>query len=282
MFYLSDHLLDSLLLSDIEHGDLTTRALHIGEQAGVMTFARKTAGRVSGVAVAEKLLHKLSLESIVHVKDGHDVPAGTILLTINGSATQLHQGWKVVQNVLEWCCGVANYMAEMTTIAQQINPAIRIACTRKSIPCTKPLAIMAIAHGGGILHRAGTAESILLFANHRHFWSDKNDWQGMVAALRLNAPEKKIIVEADDVAEARAVLLAQPDILQLDKFTPEQIQMLLDEANIIAPNCLLSIAGGVNKNNIDQFAATGIKLIVTSSPYYAMPDDIKVIIKLAE
>jgi len=54
MFYWSDSLLDSLLLSDIEYGDLTTRALDIGEQRGIMTFTRKSAGRVSGIDIADQ------------------------------------------------------------------------------------------------------------------------------------------------------------------------------------------------------------------------------------
>lgn len=99
MFYYSDNLLDSLLLSDIEHGDLTTRTLGIGDRIGIMTFSRRLAGRVSGISVAEKLLTKLSLKVETHIKDGIDVAADTVLLTAYGKAEQLHQGWKVAQNV---------------------------------------------------------------------------------------------------------------------------------------------------------------------------------------
>lgn len=279
MFYYSEQLLDSLLLSDIEYGDLTTRLLAIGNQQGVMTFCRKAAGRVSGLTLSEKLLNRLSLTVVCHVSDGVDVEQGTILLTVYGQAAQLHQGWKVVQNILEWSCGVANYMARMVAIAKQINPQIRIACTRKSIPGTKTLSIAAISHGEGILHRSGTAESVLLFTNHRRFWSDPNDWLGMVKQLRCNAPEKKIIVEADNMNEALQALVAQPDILQLDKFNPKQVRIVMFEAKVIAPHCVISITGGVNLNNIADFAQSGVPLIITSAPYYAAPDDIKVVLE---
>lgn len=279
MFYYSEQLLDSLLLSDIEYGDLTTRLLAIGNQQGVMTFCRKAAGRVSGLTLSEKLLNRLSLTVVCHVSDGMDVEQGAILLTVYGHAAQLHQGWKVVQNILEWSCGVAHYMAQMVAIAKQINPQIRIACTRKSIPGTKTLSIAAISHGEGILHRSGTAESVLLFANHRRFWPDPNDWLGMVNQLRCNAPEKKIIVEADNMNEALQALVAQPDILQLDKFNPKQVRIVMFEAKVIAPHCVISIAGGVNLNNIADFAQSGVPLIITSAPYYAAPDDIKVVLE---
>lgn len=279
MFYYSEQLLDSLLLSDIEYGDLTTRLLAIGHQQGVMTFCRKSAGRVSGVTLAKKLLNRLSLTVVCHVSDGMDVEDGRILLTVYGQAAQLHQGWKVVQNVLEWSCGVAQYMAQMVAIAKQINPQIRIACTRKNIPGTKTLSIAAISHGDGIIHRSGTGESILLFANHRHFWSDPNDWQGMVRQLRCNAPEKKIIVEADNIDEALQALVAQPDILQLDKFNPKHVKIVMLKARVIAPDCIISVAGGINLNNIIEFSQSGVALIITSAPYYAAPDDIKVVLE---
>lgn len=279
MFYYSDDWLDSLLLSDIEYGDLTTRSLGIGDQLGSMTFARKFAGRVSGIDIAAQLLKKLSLDVDIHFRDGTDASDGAILLTAYGNAARLHQGWKVTQNILEWSCGVANYMSEMVSIVRSINPAIRIACTRKSIPCTKPLAVAAICHGGGILHRAGTAETILLFANHRHFFSNPNDWTGMMDTLRLNAPEKKIIVEADDINEAFAALSGKPDILQLDKFKIDDVKKVISKSYELAPNCTVSVTGGIDRHNILDFARAGVHLIITSSPYYALPDDIKVILR---
>lgn len=278
MFYFSDALLDQLLLDDIQHGDLTSRALGISHQQGEMLFKRKSAGRVSGVAIAERLLKKLELSVDVFCQDGENAQPGEVLLVAKGPADKLHQGWKVVQNVLEWSCGVAQYMAEMVANCQSINPQLRIACTRKSIPGTKFLAIPAIIDGGGILHRGGTAETILLFANHRRFYSEPNNWSAQIKQLRLEAPEKKIIVEADTVDEAIMALKGQPDILQLDKFSPEDINVILQQSKRIAPECLVSLAGGINKNNIHEYAKTGVLLIVTSAPYYADPTDIKVIL----
>ena len=276
MFYLSDAELDRLLLDDVAYGDLTTRALGVGDRLGQMTFCRQMAGRVSGVAVAVRLLQKLALDVVAHVKDGEDVAAGTVLVTASGAAEKLHMGWKVVQNVLEWCGGVAQYMAQMVTTAQAINPLVQIACTRKSIPGTKTLAIVAVIDGGGILHRAGTAESVLLFANHRRFYAEDDNWDAMVTKLRRSAPEKKIIVEADNIEEAVAALNVQPDIVQLDKFSPEQFALVMQQAQSLAPRCLLSAAGGITLMNVADYVRAGALLLVTSAPYYAPPIDIKV------
>lgn len=276
MFYLSDAQLDQLLMEDIQYGDLTTRALGIGQLQGKMTVIRKDAGRVSGLKIAEKLLKKLYVDVFICAEDGKDVTAQTLLLTATGPAGQLHQGWKVVQNVLEWSCGVAQYMAEMMAEAVTIQPGIKIACTRKSIPGTKFLAIPAVLDGGGILHRGGTAETILLFTNHRCFCANPDDWGVQISALRCEAPEKKIIVEADSPEDAISALNAKPDILQLDKFTPAQLRTTLNYAKRLAPQCLLSAAGGITCRNVREYAQTGVTLLVTSSPYYAPPADIKV------
>lgn len=91
---------------------------------------------------------------------------------------------------------------------------------------TKPLALTAILAGGGIIHRAGSAETILLFTNHRNCLTNPNDWQSHVDTLRAAAPEKQIIVEADDYQQALLAIDANADIVQLDKLPVEQIQQL--------------------------------------------------------
>lgn len=164
----------------------------------------------------------------------------------------------------------------MVDILHRYQPEGQIACTRKSIPGTRLAAMQAVLDGGAILHRAGCAETVLLFTNHRRFWPQPDDWRGMVARLRRQAPEKCLIVEADTPQEAEAALAAQPDILQLDKFTPAQIAQIRTQAATLAPRCRLSLAGGINLDSIEAIAQTGVGLLITSAPYHAAPADIKV------
>ncbi|MBG2877163.1 ModD protein [Proteus alimentorum] len=276
MIYYPDAFLDNLLMEDIQYGDLTSRALNISDQLGTMTFTRREAGCISGITLSCRLLEKLRLKVTAHQQDGDFANAGDCLITAEGRADALHQGWKVVQNVLEWSCGVSDYMAKMLEIYHRYQPKGQIACTRKNIPNTKLLATQAVLAGGGVIHRQGCSETILLFANHRRFLSEPDNWAQHVKQLRQAAPEKCIVVEADDIEQAREALKAQPDILQLDKFSIEDIAQLQQEAPEIAPHCHLSLAGGINLKTIEKYAQTGITLMVTSAPYYAPPTDIKV------
>lgn len=276
MIYYSDTFLDSLLLEDIHYGDLTTRALGIGAQQGEMHFFRKQAGFVSGLTVGQKLLEKLGLQAELHANDGDYADSGSLLMVVKGRADALHQGWKIVQNVIEWSSGVTHTTRLMVDILRKSQPDAQLACTRKNIPGTKLLATAAVLAGNGIIHRQGCAETILMFANHRRFLAEPDNWSAAIAALRRDAPEKNIIVEADNPDEAYQALKGCPDVLQLDKFHPDEIRRLIKDAAVLAPHCTLSAAGGLNAETIGDYANTGLKLFVTSAPYYAPPADIKV------
>ena len=274
MIFISQQQTDQWLLEDIQGGDVTTRALGIGQRRGVMIFNHRQGGCVSGIAIALQMLRTLDLDVMANVSDGDIVQPDQPLLCARGTAEALHQGWKAVQNVLEWSCGVSGYLASMLATLRKVNPDGHIACTRKSIPGTRQLAAQAVIAAGGIIHRAGCAETVLLFANHRRFMTQPDDWQGTIQRLRERCPEKKIVVEADTLDEARAALLACPDVLQLDKFTPAQAQQVVE----FAPDssCLLALTGRIAQTTLPDYLSCGIRLFITSAPYYAPPADIKV------
>lgn len=276
MIYFSQAQTDALLQEDIQGGDLTTRALGIGAQPGIMDFCHRQGGCVSGIAVARQMLSSLGLTVTEQLADGEHATAGQLLIRAYGNAAALHQGWKAVQNVLEWSCGVSHYLDEMLNILRQRYPDGQIACTRKAIPGTRMLATQAILAAGGIIHRGGCAETVLLFANHRRFLTNPNDWTGAMARLRSHAPEKKIVVEADTPDEALAALRAAPDALQLDKFTPEQAADIARQVSSLAPHCTLALTGGITLASLASYLDCGIRLFITSAPYYAPPADIKV------
>ncbi|AOR63466.1 ModD protein [Pectobacterium wasabiae] len=278
MMYIPDAYLDQLLLEDIQYGDITTRALGIGQGEGEITFFHRQGGCVSGLPVAERLLQRLGLRVTYSVQEGERVQPDEAILSATGKVAALHQGWKVTQNVLEWCCGVSEYLYQMKAIYTREVPSGQIACTRKIIPGTKPLSVLAVLAGGGIVHRLGCAETILLFTNHRRFLPHQDDWASHIAQLRHAAPEKAVIVEVDHPDEAIQALNAGPDILQLDKFTPEQVASTLAYAARYAPACKVSAAGGINLKTVQRYAETGVSLLVTSAPYHAPSADVRVVL----
>ena len=278
MIYFSDKELDDFLLEDIYRGDLTTRALGLDNVPARILFKRKNAGIVAGISVAEKLLKKLDIEPQVYVQEGEVVDAGTVLLSAVASGDKLHQAWKVVQLVLEWSCGVVQYTADMIANAKAIHPHAVVACTRKSIPNTRKLATNAVLAAGGHIHRQGISETLLVFTNHRNLLAEPDNWTAIVERLRQEAPENKITLEADNFSQFEQMLDAEPDIIQLDKWSVDDVKRALSLV-VSGKKITLSVAGGVNKNNIADYAKLGIHLFITSAPYYAPPEDIKVVIE---
>ena len=281
MIYFSDKELDDFLLEDIYRGDLTTHALGLEKVPAKIEFKRKNAGVVAGISVAERLLKKLGITPQVYVNEGEAVEAGALLLSAVDSADKLQQAWKVVQLVLEWSCGVAQYTAEMIANAKAINPHAAVACTRKSIPNTRKLATNAVLVAGGYIHRQGLSETLLVFTNHRNLLVEPNNWAYIVETLKREAPENKVTLEADNFTQFEQMIIASPDIIQLDKWSVEDVKAALDLIKAQGRNITLSVAGGVNKNNVADYAKLGINLFITSAPYYAAPEDIKVVISKA-
>ena len=213
------------------------------------------------------------------MQEGETVDAGTVLLSAVASGDKLHQAWKVVQLVLEWSCGVAQYTADMIANAKAIHPHAVVACTRKSIPNTRKLATNAVLAAGGHIHRQGISETLLVFTNHRNLLAEPDNWTAIVERLRREAPENKITLEADNFSQFEQMLDAEPDIIQLDKWSVDDVKRALSLVVASGKKITLSVAGGVNKNNVADYAKLGIHLFITSAPYYAPPEDIKVMIE---
>ncbi len=84
MIYLPDALIDQLLLDDIQYGDLTTRALGLHSQLGVMTFSSKHGGCISGLHIAKRMLEKLGIRCECHFQDYQHVEPQSILIRATG------------------------------------------------------------------------------------------------------------------------------------------------------------------------------------------------------
>ena len=220
---------------------------------------------------AEQILKQL--------EEGETVDAGTVLLSAVASGDKLYQAWKVVQLVLEWSCGVAQYTADMIANAKAIHPHAVVACTRKSIPNTRKLATNAVLAAGGHIHRQGISETLLVFTNHRDLLAEPDNWTAIVERLRREAPENKITLEADNFSQFEQMLDAESDIIQLDKWSVDNVKRASSLVAASGKKIILSVAGGVNKNNVADYAKLGIHLFITSAPYYAPPEDIKVVIE---
>lgn len=267
-----------LLNEDVGMVDLTTLGLGIAKETGSMSFTPKSDIILSGCDEVKKIFDQCGLEYKFFKQSGEKVLAKEKIVECKGDAGSLHKGWKISQNIFEYCSGIATYTCKMTQKAQTINPDIIIATTRKNFPGVKKLMVQAVLDGGGVVHRMGLYDSILIFKEHLEFIADKKELEQSIQKLQKRFLEKKVAIEVDSFEDAKYYASLGIDILQCEKMDYEELQKCV-ALKKHHPKLLISATGGVTLENIKQYVKSGVDFIVTSSPYHAKPSDIKVEIK---
>lgn len=277
MVYISDTLIDEIIKEDMPYLDITTDMLNIGKEKGRIEFFSRLSGCVSGVSVASRLLKRLGADITFQLNDGDMVEEGSLILSAESTAEILHAGWKTSLNLLEYLSGISTFAKNITEKARKVNENISVTATRKSMPKTRELVTMAFSAGGMVPHRMGLSETILIFKQHLEFTGGLDGLEKYIKQSKYKAHEKKIILETENYEDSiKALSYDFIDGLQLDKLKVENVAEIVNKKNIISPNLILIAAGGINMQNVEEYAKTGVDVIATSSIFHALPLDIKV------
>lgn len=271
---LSDDALQDLIQEDAPYGDLTTTGLGMGEMPGRVVMAARQPMTVCGAEEAARLFELYGAAATVLAPSGKHVLAGAELISAHGRASTLLLVWKVAQTLMEYASGIASEVARMVTELRAAGHAQPVACTRKTFPGTRALSVKAVLSGGGIMHRMGLSETMLLFPEHRLFLDVSTD--DMVGRLRKYQPEKRLVVEVGSMQEALAMATSCADVLQLERFTPEAVRQCKVALHTSHLHPTLAVAGGVNASNAVAYAEAGADILVSSAPYHAPPRDVEV------
>lgn len=271
-----DTVLEAWLRDDCPFEDLTTVGLGIEHVPGRLEACVKAPGLIAGSADAARLFEMAGAQVRLHVRDGERLDARGLVFEALADAGTLHRVLKVAQCVMEYASGIANRTAEMVAAAERGRAGCRVSLTRKHMPGTKYLSAAAALAGGGIMHRWGLSDSILVFDQHRVFAGD--DWTPAFARLKSLSPERKVAAEADSAEEALRLVGLGVDILQCERFSPEALAELIPEVRALRPGLVVSAAGGVRADNAEAYARAGCDLLVTSWPYFGRPFDVKMVL----
>ena len=277
MLALDDTKLRALLDDDVSCGDLTTDSLSIGDQAARLEFRARQAMTVCASEEAKRLFELAGADARLIATTGLALSPNEPILEAEGSASCLHRAWKTAQTLVGGASGIATATAAIVVAAN----GIPVACTRKNVPGTKAMSIKAVRAGGGIMHRLGLSETLLVFPEHRLFLNETP--ARSIERLRVAQPEKKIVVEVADQESALTWADAGADVLQLEKFTPDAVaacRIALERmGHSIRPT--LAAAGGIRADNAAAYSTAGADFLVTSSPYAAPPMDVQVTFRVA-
>ncbi|SHI20045.1 ModD protein [Desulfosporosinus lacus] len=276
MLYIGDETIDRWIKEDVPYIDLTTLTLGIGGFKGKISFAAREYTVLSGVEEVLRIFAKFGITPIRWLPSGSVVNKGDIFIEAEGLASSLHMAWKMAMNIIEYSSGIATRTKRMVDKAKFLNPQITVVATRKSFPGTKELAIKSIIAGGAFPHRLGLSETILIFKQHVNFFGDIHKLALVMKEIKGNACEKKVIVEVETLEDARLLIESGVDGLQFDKIPANDLRIMVDQIRRLNPNITLLGAGGINGDNIEEYAQTGIDAIVTTSMYFGKPSDIGV------
>lgn len=275
MFIPSDYI-DKIIQEDMPYFDLTGHLLGIGDEACRISFTTRQEGVACGVEITNAIFARFNIKAETIAKDGDKVSVGDVLVRGVGPAADIYAAWKPTQNVLEYASGIATKTRKMVDKAKSINPNIAILTTRKTFPNTKWFMTNAILAGGAMPHRLGISETIVIFGQYIDYIGGFDVLLSKMPQLKTKAIGKKIIVEATTYREAKAICQAGGDGVQFGKTPARELVDIVKQLRADNPNITLFATGGIDMDNVVDYAKTGVDGIITTSLYNAKPMDISV------
>jgi len=266
-------MLEYWISEDLGVEDLTTTALDLKGMGEATIFARES-GIVACTEEALEIYRILGAEEVKSKSTGEVVEGGSIILKVRGDLRALHAAWRLAQQVIAIFSGMATKSKILVEKAHKVNPRVVLVSTRKAYPGLRILALKAVRAGGMIPHRSGLSDSILIFKNHIRCLGGFEELVRIIPELKRRYPFRKIGVEVDDLEQAITLTKAGVDLIQFDKHPPKELSVAVMKLKEMKNELVIAAAGGIDEHNIEDYARTGVDLIVTSSPYYARPLDV--------
>jgi len=241
-------------------GDVTAQACIPEDARFSAVFCARQAGVMAGGAVVRIAVHALDPLATVAVKvaDGEAFEAGAVLIAVEANARALLSAERTALNLLGRMCGIATLTR--TYVQAVEGTRARIADTRKTTPGLRALEKHAVACGGGLNHRFGLDDAILIKDNHVAVCGGAGE---AVRRARAFAPHlMKVEVEVDGLDQLDEVLPERPDVVMLDNFSLEDMAEAVRRVRDSAfGSVVLEASGGVNLTTVAGIAATGVDVI---------------------
>lgn len=240
-------------------GDVTAQACIPVEARMTAQFRARQEGVMAGGAAVRIacLMMDPSARVDVRVMDGQPIAKGDVLVEVEGSARGLLAAERTALNILGRLCGIAT---QTRTYVQAVaGTHARIADTRKTTPGLRALEKHAVACGGGINHRFGLDDAILIKDNHVAVCGGVGK---AVRAAKAFAPHlMKVEVEVDSLDQLEEALAEGPDVVMLDNFALTDMEEAVRRVKASGVAVVLEASGGVNLDTVAAIAATGVDVI---------------------
>lgn len=258
-----DEIIDNALKEDLGDGDITATTILKKEIPGKARLKIKDKGVLAGVPIAERVFQKVdpALEVVLFKKDGDLIIPGDIVLEVTGNVRSILAAERLVLNFMQRLSGIATSTAKVVAKLKGLNT--KVLDTRKTTPNLRELEKYAVRIGGGVNHRMGLYDMMLIKDNHIDFAG------GIIAVIiqlrKYRAANKqssvKVEIEVRDFEELMVIMEygeGLVDRIMLDNFTPED---LADAVAIIDGRFETEASGGIKQSNVRKYAETGVDYV---------------------
>jgi len=253
-------LIQGALEEDIGRGDITSEALFPSSLKGRAQIVAKEEGLLAGVEVAKevfRLSSSGSMKFIHSLKDGDLVGRNKAVLIMEGGASSILRGERVALNFLSRLSGIATLTRKYVDLVKDLE--MRILDTRKTSPNLRVLEKYAVKTGGGVNHRFGLDDGILIKDNHIKICGGVGE---AVKRARKNlSPLLKIEVEVENLAQLEEAIAAGADIIMLDNMEKGRMREAVSRIRGQKRHILIEASGGINLENVRDVAETGVDFI---------------------
>ena len=257
---LNDRLIDLAFAEDIGDGDHTTLCCIPKDAMGKSKLLIKEEGILAGVEIAKEVFRRFAPERPVEVflQDGAHVKPGDVAMVVTGRVQSLLQTERLMLNIMQRMSGIATMTHKY--VERLEGTKTRVLDTRKTTPGMRMLEKAAVKIGGGVNHRIGLFDMILLKDNHVDFAGGiANAINRCHAYLKEKGKDLKIEIEVRNLDELRQVLdIGGVDRVMFDNFSLEDTRKGVE---MVAGRIETESSGGITFDTIRDYAECGVDFI---------------------
>lgn len=247
------------LNEDIGDGDVTTDFFVPETTRSTGRIVVREKAVVAGTGAAVEVFRQIdpAMDVQINRRDGDDVGPDDVIIEVRGLARSILKAERVALNFLQRLCGIATLTREFVNAVG--NHPAKILDTRKTTPGLRALEKAAVVAGGGVNHRFGLYDMVLVKDNHLAAIGDLSNLAERIRGLRQEQPNIRIEVEAEDLEQARTFIEVDGiDVILLDNMTPAQMR---EAVALRRNNIKFEASGGITLKNVKRVAATGVDYI---------------------
>lgn len=259
---LNDKLIELAFSEDIGDGDHTTLCCIPATAMGESKLLIKDEGIFAGVEITKQIFHKFdpTLSVEVYIQDGAPVKPGDIVMSVKGKEQSLLQTERLMLNILQRMSGIATMTHKYQQALIDAGTKTRVLDTRKTTPGMRMLEKEAVRIGGGMNHRIGLFDMILLKDNHIDFCGGVHN---AISRAKQYIKEHgkdgmKIECEVRDFQELEEALTEGCDRIMFDNFSPEDTRKAVAMVN---GKCETESSGGITFDTMIPYAKAGVDFI---------------------